>query len=71
MAQPFRDLLQERQNKRILRLSFPHDDAPAADLLVNKIDANECLSKDFEFKVELLSDDAGIALEEMQGKPYN
>lgn len=65
------DLIYGRQHNRILRLSFPHNDAPAAEFLANKIDATESLSKGFEFTVELLSDDASIALKEMQGKLLN
>lgn len=52
----FRDLLLGPQHNRIMRLSFPRDDAPAAQLLVNKLDAAECLSRDFVFKVELLAE---------------
>jgi type VI secretion system secreted protein VgrG len=62
------DLIYGRQYHRILRLSFPNNDAPAAQFLVNKLDAVEGLSRDFTFTVELLSDDAGIALKNMQGK---
>lgn len=62
------DLIYGRQTNRILRLSFPNNDAPSAQFLVNRLDAVEGLSKDFEFTVELLSDDAAIALKEMQGK---
>jgi type VI secretion system secreted protein VgrG len=62
------DLIYGRQYNRILRLSFPNNDAPGSQFLVNKLDAVESLSRDFEFTVELLSDDAGIALKEMQGK---
>jgi type VI secretion system secreted protein VgrG len=62
------DLMYGRQYNRILRLSFPNDDAPPAQLLVNKIDAEEGLSKDFVFTAELLSDDPGIALKTIQGK---
>ena len=62
------DLMYGRQYNRILRLSFPNNDAPTAQLLVNKIDATEGLSRDFEYKVELLSDDSGIALKTVQGK---
>ena len=60
-----------RQYNRIVRLSFPNNDAPAAQLLVNKIDATEGLSRDFEYTVELLSDDPGIALKTVQGKLLN
>jgi type VI secretion system secreted protein VgrG len=62
------DFIYGKQHNRILRLSFPHDDAPPTQFLVNKLDAIESLSRNFEFTVELLSDDAGIALKEMQGK---
>jgi type VI secretion system secreted protein VgrG len=71
MANPRRsihDLVYGRQYNRILRLSFPDNDAPAAQFVVNKIDATESLSRDFEFTVELLSDEASVALKEMQGK---
>jgi type VI secretion system secreted protein VgrG len=65
------DLAYGRQYNRILRLAFPNNDAPSAPFVVNKIDASESLSRDFEFTVELLSDDASIALKEMQGKLLN
>lgn len=65
------DLMYGRQYNRILRLSFPNNDAPSAQLLVNKIDAAESLSKDFVFTVELLSDDPSIALKTLQGKLLN
>jgi type VI secretion system secreted protein VgrG len=65
------DLVYGRQYNRILRLAFPDNDAPAAQFVVNKIDAIESLSKDFEFTVELLSDKASVALKEMQGKLLN
>jgi type VI secretion system secreted protein VgrG len=65
------DLVYGRQYNRILRLSFPDNDAPTAQFVVNKIDATESLSRDFEFTVELLSDDAGVPLKEMQGKLLN
>jgi len=61
-------LLAGRQQARLLRLSFPHDDGPAAPLLVERLQADEYLSKDFRFTVELLSDDARIPLEALQGK---
>ncbi len=62
------DLMGQRQNKRILRLSFPQDDGPKAVLLPHKFQANEALSRDFEFKVELLAEDARIPLKDMLGK---
>ncbi|MDM5179464.1 type VI secretion system tip protein TssI/VgrG [Massilia sp. DJPM01] len=57
-----------RQHKRLLRLSFPGNDGPSAQLLVNKLEAMERLSCPFEFTVELLSDDPNIALKDLQGK---
>jgi hypothetical protein len=39
-----RDLLLGPQHNRILRLPFPRDDALAAQFLVNKVYATECLS---------------------------
>jgi len=61
-------LLEAHQHARLLRLSFPKKDGPLARLMVNRFEGAEYLSRDFEFKVELLSDDARIALESMQGK---
>jgi type VI secretion system secreted protein VgrG len=61
-------LLADRQQNRILRLSFPNDDGPSSLLLVNAIDAVESVSRDFEFTVQLLSDDPALALKDMQGK---
>jgi type VI secretion system secreted protein VgrG len=66
-----RDVIFDRQHNRILRLFFPRDDAPDALFLVNKIDATESMSRDFDFTVELLSDHADIPLKEMQGKLLN
>lgn len=61
-------LLEAHQSTRLLRLSFPMDDGPQARLMVNRFVGTEYLSRDFEFKVELLSDDGAIALEAMHGK---
>ncbi|WBS02111.1 type VI secretion system tip protein TssI/VgrG [Pseudoduganella sp. SL102] len=57
-----------RQHNRLLRLSFPNSDGPAAVLLANRLDARESLSRDFRFVVEVLSDDESIALKDVQGK---
>ena len=57
------------QERRLLRLDFPHGDGPADTvLLVNSLQANEALSRDFRFEAELLSDDAHIALSAMMGR---
>lgn len=63
-----KERIRDRQNTRILRLAFPHDDGPASELLVNSLDAREGLSRDFEFTVELLSDNALLDLKDLQGK---
>ncbi|WP_198420787.1 type VI secretion system Vgr family protein [Massilia atriviolacea] len=71
MSEGFRsalELIASRQHNRLLRLSFPDQDAPAAALFVNAIEARESLSRPFEFIVELLSDEPNIALKELQGK---
>jgi type VI secretion system secreted protein VgrG len=56
------------QHARILRLTFPNNDAPQSKLLVNKLDADKELSRDFESTVELLSDNASLDLKDLQGK---
>ncbi|SFC54018.1 type VI secretion system Vgr family protein [Massilia yuzhufengensis] len=61
-------LLEAHQSTRILRLSFPANDGPPAKLMVNRFEGTEYLSRDFEFKVEILSDDAWLELEAMHGK---
>ncbi|WP_306395720.1 type VI secretion system Vgr family protein [Telluria beijingensis] len=61
-------LLETHQFTRLLRLSFPRNDGPQAKLMVNRFVGSEYVSRDFEFRVELLSDDAGIELEAMHGK---
>jgi type VI secretion system secreted protein VgrG len=58
----------DRQHNRLLRLSFPAKDGPAATLLVNRLVASEGLSRPFDTRLELLSDDAFIHLKDMQGK---
>ncbi|MDZ4359645.1 MAG: type VI secretion system Vgr family protein [Variovorax sp.] len=59
----------DRQNHRLLRLSFPKGGEPAAaDLVVNRLEASEGLSRDFVFTAELLSHNADLALKDLQGK---
>lgn len=59
----------QRQNKRLLRLSFPRNDAPAGALMVaNRLEAYEGLSRDFQFTVEILSDNPDIELKDVLGK---
>lgn len=60
---------EQRQSRRILKLSFPKEDGPADTLLLaNKLDAHETLSRDFHFTVEILSDRSDIALKDVLGK---
>lgn len=57
------------QGDRLLRLRFPDNNAPSQTLLLaNRLDADESLSRDFLFQVEVLSDDADIALDSVLGK---
>jgi type VI secretion system secreted protein VgrG len=61
--------LAAEQNNRLLLLDFPRGDKPAgALLLANKLLADEGLSRDFRFEIEVLSDDARIPLKKMMGK---
>ncbi len=57
-----------RQTNRLLRLSFPKNDGPEALMVVNRLDATEGVSRDFKFTVEVISNDAHIALKNIQGK---
>jgi type VI secretion system secreted protein VgrG len=68
LASPLTILMSDPQHRRILRLTFPHDDGPAAPLLANCIDAVEGLSRDFEYVVEVLSDNARISLKQVLGR---
>ena len=58
----------ESQHGRLLRIDFPCGDGPAALLLVNTLTALEELSRCFRFDLELLSDDARIALKGLIGR---
>lgn len=53
---------------RILRLRFPGDNGPAAELLPERLEAFESLSKDFQFNITLLSENASIAAKDLIGK---
>lgn len=67
-AEAFRQWVAEPQHRRFMRLRFPHGDGPDAPLLVQRLDAEESLSRDFSFVVELLTDDAHLPLKSMMGK---
>jgi type VI secretion system secreted protein VgrG len=56
------------QGQRLLRLDFPQDDGPDALMLANGLDADEGLSRDFCYLVDVLSDDAAIALADVIGR---
>ena len=64
-------LVNEHQHNRILRLSFPNDDGPSCQFVVNQLTAVEAMSRDFEFSVEILSDNASLALKDLQGKLFS
>lgn len=62
-------LLGDPQHRRLMRLDFPMGDAPSnALLLANQLDAHEGISHDFRYVVEVLSDDASIALDTVVDK---
>lgn len=56
------------QHQRLLRMEFPNNDGPAGIMLVNALVAEEALSSDFSYDVEVLSDDARIPLKAVMGK---
>ena len=58
--QDLRKLAAGMQNNRLLRLTFPHGDAPYEILLANRLEGEEYLSRDFRFVVEILSDNAKL-----------
>ncbi len=61
-------LIKGGASKRLLNLYFPRDDGPAAGFLVTRLEAEEEISRDFEFRVTVVSDDPNIALKEVQCK---
>lgn len=59
----------ERQATRNLTISFPHNDGPEGVLLlVNRLNAYEALSRDFQFSAELLSNKPDLELKDLNGK---
>lgn len=67
-AQALRDLASRPQYHRLLTLSFPHDDAPHDVLLIQRFEGEESLSKDFAYRLEILSDDAWLDPGDFVGK---
>lgn len=67
------------QECRLLGLGFPHDDPPTTRdshgrqrspaLAIERLEAEEGLSRDHSYTLTLLADSAGIALQDMLGKP--
>lgn len=58
----------EAQGQRLLRMTFPHGDGPDSIMLANTIHADEAMSRDYQIEVEVLSDDALIALDDVTGR---
>ncbi|RDV00988.1 type VI secretion system Vgr family protein [Trinickia dinghuensis] len=67
-AQDIRKLAAGMQNNRLLTLSFPQDDAPCDILVVNRLEGEESLSRDFRFVIEMLSDNAKLDPNDFIGK---
>lgn len=53
---------------RLMKLTFPRNDGPQATLLINEMQAEEHVSADFTFTLQLLSDNTDIAMKDVQGK---
>lgn len=68
VVERLKDLISARQHNRILRLSFPNSEGPRCEFVVEKLDAFESMSRDFEFTIEILSDNAKLELKDLQGK---
>jgi type VI secretion system secreted protein VgrG len=68
VVERLKDLVSARQNNRILRLSFPNNDGPRCEFVVEKLEAFESMSRDFEFTIEILSNNATLELKDLQGK---
>jgi type VI secretion system secreted protein VgrG len=60
--------LTERKHNQLIRLHFPKKDGPSAALVANRLDAHESLSRDFQFAVEVLSNNPQIELKTVLGK---
>jgi len=56
------------RGQRLLRLNFPKGDGPDGIMLANALVADEAISTDFHYEVEVLSDDALIPLKAVMGK---
>ena len=56
------------QGRRLLRLDFPKGDGPGSIMLANALVADEAISTDFHYDIEVLSDNALIPLKAVMGK---
>lgn len=56
------------QGRRLLRLDFPKGDGPGSIMLANALVADEAISTDFHYDIEVLSDNALIPLKALMGK---
>ena len=69
VKQALQSLLRVQQTNRMLRLTFPRKDGPDDALMVpNEFVATEEMSRDFEFKVTILSDRADLVSRNLVGK---
>lgn len=58
-----------QQQNRMLKLTFPNNDVPfASQMVANFLNATENFNQDFEFTVEVLSDNSQIPLNDLIGK---
>ena len=67
-VQDLRKIAAGMQRNRLLSISFPDDNAPYHILLVNRLEGEESLSRDFRFVIEILSDNAKLDPNDFVGK---
>ena len=67
-VQDLRKITAGMQHNRLLTLSFPDGKAPYEILLVNRLEGEESLSRDFRFVIEILSDNAKLDPNDFVGK---
>ena len=67
-VQDLRKIATGMQHNRLLTLAFPDGKAPYEVLLVNRLEGEESLSRDFRFVIEILSDNAKLDPNEFVGK---
>ena len=67
-VQDLRKIVAGMQHGRLLTLSFPDGNAPYEMLLVNRLEGEESLSRDFRFVIEILSDNAKLDPNDFVGK---